>query len=195
MTIDVSNLRPTIVPRSDQLNSEELIGRELTIVVSRVEVTGSNEQPVSIHYEGCNGKPYKPAKTMRKVLINAWGEDGRQWVGKSMTLYCDQSVRFGGAEVGGIRISHMSDIPGKVMKLTLLSTKGKKAVHEIKRLETESPSLDALMIAINNAGTVESLKAAFAAAYKATKHEQQRATFKAAYDDRLRAIAEQEPQQ
>jgi hypothetical protein len=30
-----------------------------------------------------------------------------------MTLYCDPEVQFGGMKVGGIRISHMSDIDGE----------------------------------------------------------------------------------
>jgi hypothetical protein len=70
---------------------------------------------------------------MRKVLIFAWGPDGREWVGRSMTLYNDPQVRFGGAEVGGIRISHMTDINGQI-KVSLTATKGKKALHTIEPL-------------------------------------------------------------
>ena len=112
--IDVSNLRPTIVPKSDQLNADQLVGGPMTVTVSEVRVTTSDDQPVIVHYEGENGRPFKPCKTMRKLLIFAWGEDGRAWAGRSMTLYHDPSVRFGGSEVGGIRISHMSDIEGPI---------------------------------------------------------------------------------
>ena len=131
--IDVSNLRPTIVPKSDQLNADQLVGGPLTVTVTEVRVTTSDDQPVIVHYEGENGRPFKPCKTMRKLLIFAWGEDGRAWAGRSMTLYHDPSVRFGGSEVGGIRISHMSDIEGPI-RVNLTATKGKKALHTIEPL-------------------------------------------------------------
>lgn len=135
---DVTNLRTTIVPKSDQLNSEQLLGGPLTIRVTDVRTSTSEEQPVIVHYEGENGRPYKPCKTMRKLLIFAWGEDGRQWVGRSMTLYNDASVRFGGQDVGGIRISHLTDIDREI-KVSLTATKGKKALHNVLPLEVAAP--------------------------------------------------------
>lgn len=134
---DISNLRHTIVPKSDQLNSEQLLAGPMTVMVTGVKLGGTDEQPLIVHYADDNGRPFKPCKTMRKVLIFAWGEDGRQWVGKSMTLYNDPTVRFGGAQVGGIRISHMSDIPRDI-GLSLTATKGKKAVHTVKPLEART---------------------------------------------------------
>ena len=131
--LDSSDLRWTIVPKSDQLNAEQLLGGPITITVTGVEVHDSAEQPISIRYENDDGRPYKPAKTMRKVLIFAWGSDGASWRGKSMTLYNDPSVRFGGTAVGGIRISHMSDI-AKQIDISLTATKGKKALHTIEPL-------------------------------------------------------------
>jgi hypothetical protein len=141
--MDVSDLRFSIVPKSDQLNADQLIGGSLDITVTEVRVTSSPEQPVIVHYEGDDGRPYKPCKTMRKVLIKAWGEDGRSWRGKSMTLYHDPSVLFGGQAVGGIRISHLSDIPADI-RVSLASTKGKKALHTIGRMQALSPSLHLL---------------------------------------------------
>ena len=134
MSTDVSDLRSTIIPKSDQLNSEQLLGAPMTVTVTDVRIGSSDEQPISVHYEGEAGRPFKPCKTMRKVLIFAWGPDGREWIGRSMTLYNDPQVRFGGAEVGGIRISHMTDISGQI-KVSLTATKGKKALHTIDRME------------------------------------------------------------
>lgn len=112
------NITKTIEPKSDQLNADSLIGRNLTITVTGVSA-GVGDQPVSIHYEGDNGKPFKPCKSMRRVLVQCWGGDGTKYVGRSMTLYRDDSVKFGGVDVGGIRISHLSDIKGKItMALT-----------------------------------------------------------------------------
>jgi hypothetical protein len=157
MQLDVSNLRPTIIPKSDQLNADQLVGGPMTVTVSDVRVSSSEDQPVAIHYHGENGRPYKPCKTMRKVLIFAWGEDGRQWVGRSMTLYHDASVRFGGSEVGGIRISHMTDI-AKAITVSLTATKGKKAMHTIEPLVLVR--LEEVLDAISKATNGRSMKAA-----------------------------------
>ena len=129
---DVRNLKDTIVPKSNQLNSETLLTGPITIRVTAVS-RGDSEQPVTVNYEGDDGRPYKPCKTCRKILIFAWGEDGSAWLGRSMTLYCDPSVKFGGVAVGGIRISHLSDIKGDI-ELSLTETKGRKAKQTIRRL-------------------------------------------------------------
>ena len=107
------NLRDTITPKSDQLNADDLINRTLTITITELK-KGSAEQPITVHYEGDNGHPYKPSKSMRRVLVNAWGDDGAKYAGRSMTLFCEPTLKFGGQEVGGIRISHLSDIDGPV---------------------------------------------------------------------------------
>ena len=154
MQVDVSNLRPTIIPKSDQLNADQLVGGPLTIVVTEVRVSSSDDQPVIIHYEGDNGRPFKPCKTMRKLLIFAWGEDGRLWSGRAMRLYHDASVRFGKDEVGGIRISHMTDIE-KEIRVNLAATKGKKSLYSIEPLVV--PTIDEVLTAIEAASNRETL--------------------------------------
>ncbi len=133
---DITSLRDTIIPKSDQLNAEQLLAGPITITVTDVRRT-NDEQPVVIHYEGENGRPYKPCKSMRKVLIWAWGEDGSQWIGRSMTLFNDPSVKWAGVAVGGVRISHLSDIQGDI-KLALTATKGKKEPFTIKRMPPQA---------------------------------------------------------
>jgi hypothetical protein len=182
MQIDVADLRPTIVPKSDQLNAEQLLGGTMTITVTDVRTSMSEEQPVSVHYEGENGRPFKPCKTMRKVLIFAWGEDGRKWIGRAMKLYNDPAVRFGGAEVGGIRISHLSDID-RDLHVSLTATKGKKAPHVIKRMDR--PAAKTVEDVIASCDTVEDLRATFGTAYKAARDAAMRARTKSAYDKRL----------
>lgn len=129
---DVSNLRDTIVPKSNQLNSEQLLYGQLTITVTSV-ARGSDDQPITVHYRGENGRPYLPCKSMRKVLIFAWGEDGNKWVGRSMTLFNDLAVKWAGVAVGGIRISHMTHIDREI-SLQLTATRGKKEPFIIKML-------------------------------------------------------------
>lgn len=184
MPIDVSDLRSTIIPKSDQLNAEQLLGGPIVITVTDVRIGSSAEQPVTVHYEGENGRPFKPCKTMRKVLIFAWGPDGREWIGRSMRLYNDPQVKFGGDEVGGIRISHMTDIERDV-QVSLTATRGKKAVHRIERL---SVSRTPNAADITASPTIEALKERFGAAYKGTKDAALRANLKSAYDARLAAL-------
>lgn len=140
MQNNVSNLSDTIIPKSDQLNAEQLLGGPITITVSGVD-RGTADQPVVVYYQNDNGRPYKPCKSMRKILIFAWGDDGNAWIGKRMTLFNNPDVMFGGVKVGGIRISHLSDIE-KDISVSLTATKGKKSQHTIKRLVVEKSPLD-----------------------------------------------------
>lgn len=129
----MSDMRQAIIPKSDQLNADDLIAGEMTIKITGVTVKGGQEQPVSIHFEGDNGKPYKACKSMCRVMVAAWGPDSSKYVGRSMTIYRDPKVKWAGMEVGGIRISHMSDIPGEqVMALTV--TRGSKKPYTVKPL-------------------------------------------------------------
>lgn len=180
MSIDLRNLSSTIVPKSDQLNADQLVGTTMTITVQSV-TAGDSDQPIAIHYAGEEGRPYKPGKTMRKVLILAWGQDGTQWVGRSMTLYNDAAVKFGGQDVGGIRISHMSDIERDI-QVSLNSTKGKKATHRIAKMARPIDPETTLRAAAANG--LESFQSAWMALTK-----QQRLDF-AALKDELKAAIE-----
>lgn len=115
----MTDLTDTIKPKSNQLNADDLIGGPITITITGVSKTSAAEQPVAIQFDGDDGKPYLPCKMMRRVLVMQWGPDANQYVGRSLTLYRDPDVTWGGMKVGGIRISHMSHIDGeKVMALT-----------------------------------------------------------------------------
>lgn len=121
------NMAQFIAPKSDQLNSDDLIGGPRTIRITGVSANeGSPEQPVSISFEGDDRKPFKPCKSMRRVMVTVWGPDASKYVGRAMTIYRDPKVQFGGMQVGGIRISHMSDITEK-MTMALTASKAKRA--------------------------------------------------------------------
>ena len=132
---DISNLRDTATPKSDQLNADDLINTTKIIRITGVKRGTSKEQPISIEYDNMQGRPFKPCKSMRRVLIAAYGEDGREWVGKSIKLYTDPNVIFGGVKVGGIRISHLSDID-KTMSIMLSVSKGRREPVTVSKLPT-----------------------------------------------------------
>ena len=127
---DISDLTPTIKPKSDQLNADDLLTGPMNVTITNIK-SGPTDQPVHIHIEG--QQPYKPCKTMRRVLITAWGSDGKAWIGKSMTLYCDPTVKFGGIALGGIRISHLSHID-QTLNMMLTATRGRKTQVVVKPL-------------------------------------------------------------
>lgn len=132
---DMVDMSRFVEAKSDQLNADDLIGAPRTITITRV--TGNDgDQPVSIFYQGDNGKPFKPCKTIRRILMGVWGRYANEYVGKSMTLYRDDSVQFGGLATGGIRISHMSGIDKETV-VVVMKSKGKKAGVKILPLKVE----------------------------------------------------------
>lgn len=128
------SIRDTVAPKSDQLNADDLIGGPQTYTITEWRRQTDEKQPVALYVTG-RKVPYLPCKSMRRVLMAAWGEYARDWVGKSFTLYCDQDVVFGGVKVGGIRISHMSDMEAD-MNVLLTASKGKRAPYVVRRLTT-----------------------------------------------------------
>lgn len=132
---DVSSLKDTIVPKSDRINADDFLAGSETVTITAVK-RGDADTPVAIHLDG--KKPYYPCKSMRRVLIACWGDDGRAWVGRSMTLFNDPEVLFGGVKVGGIRISHLSNLESD-MTISLTKTRGKKAPFVVHRLTGATP--------------------------------------------------------
>jgi hypothetical protein len=154
----VTDLSLAIAPKSDQLNTDDLIGGPRTIVVTRVTVS-PGEQPVAIYFSGDGGKPYKPCKSMCRVLVIQWGADGDLYVGRSMTLYRDPTVTWGGMAVGGIRISHLSDISADA-KMALTESRKARGIYTVRRLERPTESASAALITrISTAPTIEDLSA------------------------------------
>lgn len=142
------DMSATVVPKSDQMNADDLISGPMTVTITKVSGTGNADQPVAVYFERDNGKPFKPCKSMRRVMIAAWGPDAAQYPGRAMTLYRDPKVAFGGMEVGGIRISHMSHIE-RDMQMALTVTKAKRAAYVVKVLKQAAhaaPSLRLIVI-------------------------------------------------
>jgi len=135
--MSINDLSRTIKPKSDQLNYDDLLAGPITVAVQDIGLTGADDQPISIVI-GNGYQPYKPCKSMRKLLIFCWGKDGSQWIGRSMTLFGDPSVKWAGQAVGGIRISHLSDI-SQDLSLSLTETRGKRKPYLVKRLTSAAP--------------------------------------------------------
>jgi len=180
-------VRSSIVPSSDQINYDDLVSGPMTVTVEHVR-RGSKEQPIYVELVG-HKRSYRPCKSMRRVLIAAWGDDPKQWIGQRMTLYGEPSIVYAGVKVGGIRISHLSGID-KDREFVLTVGRGKKAIVKIKSLETVSPE-DAAYIreAIDEIGKAESMETLKAIAFVLkTKSEAVRQAVRPAYTQRQKEI-------
>jgi hypothetical protein len=132
------DMTPTLEAKSNQLTSDDLIAGPKTITVTKV-TAGSAEQPVAVYYDGDQGKPWYPCKSMRRVLVAAWGIDGNKYIGRSMTLFRDPEVSYGGIKVGGIRISHLSDLDSP-LSIALTVTRQKRSPYKVQPLAKAKPA-------------------------------------------------------
>ena len=142
--MDISD---SLAANSNQQNYDEFLAGPKTVTVSEVK-KGSAEQPVEVHLVEFPGKPFKPAKSVRRVLAAAWGTDASQWAGRRLTIYGDPEVRYAGKAVGGLRVSHVSHID-KPVTVALTVTRGKRepfTVHPLPDATPYTPSQDWLAL-------------------------------------------------
>ena len=137
------DMTSTIEPRSDQLNADDLMAGPRTFTIADV-TAGNPEQPVNVHLAEIPDRPWKPSKSMRRVLVAAWGPDTTAYLGRRVTLYRDPSIRFGKDEVGGIKISHLSHLP-KPLRLALTVKRGQRAPFTVEPLPNVAPTTLARM--------------------------------------------------
>lgn len=133
----MNDMSQVIIPKSDQLNAEDFLAGPRSYQIDHVDIRPGTEQPVTIQLAG-EQRAWKPCKSMSRVLVSAWGPDANKYVGRSVTLYLDPKVKWGGLEVGGIRISHLSHID-RDMVMALTATKGKRAPFMVKPLVQSDP--------------------------------------------------------
>lgn len=125
-----------------------------------MKVVKGSEQPVEIHLREYPGRPFKPGKSMRRVLVAIWGPDSAAYVGRTLTLYGDPGVKFGGQVVGGIRISHMSHMD-KPVEVSLTVTRGKRAPFKVTPPTTKPTQPVDHLTALVTAPTMDALQAAW----------------------------------
>lgn len=127
------DLSKTIIPKSDQLNADDLISGSKTIKIRDIKAGADETQPVSIYFYGDDNKPFKPCKSVRRILVQLWGADGLQYIGRRITLFRDDTVKWAGVEIGGIRISHASHIPSAT-RVLVTTAKNKRTPMTIEVL-------------------------------------------------------------
>ena len=131
------DITKALVAKSDQLNAAD-IAAPVTITIVDVR-QGNAEQPVHIVTDVYGDRrPWKPAKTMLRLMASQWGVETTAWHGKRVTIYRDPSVTFGGDTVGGIRVSAMSGI-NRAFTHTLTIGRGKRSKVTVEKLPDTAP--------------------------------------------------------
>ena len=139
----MADVSSALEAKSDQLNALDIVGAEPVIRIREVKVNAGQQQPVWVYFDGDKGRPWKPCKGMLRVLAGAWGRDSAGWVGKSARIYYDPSVKYAGAEVGGIRIRAVSDIDERGLAFSLRINQKKTEPYHVPLLvvsATEYPA-------------------------------------------------------
>jgi hypothetical protein len=157
----------TIEPNSEQINAEDLLAGPRTVTVTGVE-KGTTEQPVFVHLAEFPGRTFRPAKSVRRIIVAAWGAEASAYTGRRLTIYNDHTVRWAGQEIGGVRISHMSDL-SEPLTVLLSVSRGKRQAVTIQPLEPpkDTSGRDWLKELTQTEGDADLIAALGAAARKA----------------------------
>ena len=159
--LTAEDVRASLVPKSDQLNADDLIAGPVTTTIVGVRM-GDKERPIFLDMEGYDKRPYKPCTMMRRLLVAVFGDEPKPWIGRRLTLYRDPQVQYKGDTVGGIRISHVSGIT-QPQSVLLTEKRGRRVEWVVYPVEATTGTGDQTLIAeataqINAADTVDALK-------------------------------------
>lgn len=132
------DLTSTIEADSTQVNAVDLTGSSRIVTITGISGGPDKKQPVNIELAEFPGRAYRPCKTMRRILVHAWGPDTRTYIGRRMEIYNEESVKYGGKAVGGVRIRALSDIPARFDK-TLQESQKTYVTYSIDPLPDAPP--------------------------------------------------------
>lgn len=129
----------TLIAKSDQLNAVDLMAGPVVVTVKAVRRV-SGEQPVAVDLQEFPGKPFMPCKSMRRLLAEILGSNVSGWLGRSLRLYRDPAVQWGGEAVGGIRVDGVSGIT-EAVEVVLPARRGKYSKFRVEPLGTTAPTV------------------------------------------------------
>jgi len=134
---DHDGFAESLMAKSDQINAADLMGGPITIQIAGLKVKNSEVQKWTMRLDG-NDKFYRPCLGMRRLIAEVWGGP-KNYAGGSMTLFREGDTVYGGKEVGGIRISHMTGIDAPV-EITVPIRRGVMRTYVVKPLKVAAPT-------------------------------------------------------
>lgn len=192
------DLSTTIEADSTQVNAVDLTGSSRIVTITGVSGGPDKKQPVNFQLAEFPGRDYRPCKSMRRILVHAWGPDAKTYIGRRMELYNDETVKWGGKAVGGIRIKALSDIPARFDK-TLQESQKSYVTYKIEKLPDGPPAITDEAVAefnerISAANTLDELKT-IGGDLKAWDLGAHKQALQAAWAERSKTIKAQETEQ
>lgn len=190
----MTDMLAATAPKSDQINYDDIPGGQTKVIkITGVTIKPGKEQPISVFYEGDNGKPFRPCKSMGRVLMHCWGNDANKYIGRSLMLYGDPNVVYGGAKVGGLRISHLTDI-AETVTMALTATRGNRKPYTVKLLKAaQKPDINIFVNDIKVAKDLDDLESTYKEAYRLFTDEKQRTDLVAAKNARKIELTATQP--
>jgi len=148
------DITDALAPTSDQLDAVELVNpRTFTIDTGSKLGTRDGKTVAEIRLVDFP-RVWRPSKGMLDVLAACWGTDGKQWAGRSLTLYCDPDVMYGRDKVGGIRISHLSHIDKPRTVMIRANGVGRKKSWPVEPLTEPAPMPTAAQMNVPTPATI-----------------------------------------
>ncbi len=133
MDIDVTD---DWAPTSEQMDAVDLPAPRVFTITSATR-NSDKARPVNVHFAEFD-RPWRPGKSMGRVLRQCWGPKTAAWIGRRVELFCDPEVTYGKDKVGGIRISRLSHIDGP-QRVILLVSQGRSSVYNVQPLTEPAP--------------------------------------------------------
>jgi len=159
----MTDIAHTLIAKSDQLNAADIMGTEKILTITSVDVkTTGGDQPVTIHYDGENGRPWKPCLTVRRILSQLWTTESEKWIGQSVAVHRDPTVKWAGEPHGGIRPHAATGLDAMVVVKLKEERGGKPKAFDIKplRLSDSGPKPAAIEFSMETyEATVEKILA------------------------------------
>jgi hypothetical protein len=125
------DLRKALASKSDQINADNLVGGARVVKI----VGAKKGEPVcDLMLEG-ETRVWRPCKTVGRIFEACWGKVSA-WIGQSVKIYCEPSVKFQGSAVGGIRVEAVTGIDSPVT-IKLQTSRGKRETITIQPLKME----------------------------------------------------------
>ncbi|MGV8973155.1 MAG: hypothetical protein ACOH10_12610 [Rhodoglobus sp.] len=133
------DITDALAPTSDQLDAVELVNPR-TFTIDTGSALGKREGKTVAEIRLVDfPRVWRPSKGMLDVLAACWGTDGKQWVGRRVTVYNDTAVMFGRDRTGGVRISHLSHIDKARSVVIRDRGAGKKQLWPVEPLVEAAP--------------------------------------------------------